>query len=115
MRRVWSVLAGCAVAVGAAGGTPATAAADVPVPPTPARQGDEADLTFRVIEDRPGARTVKVEVQLPDAAPVAEVYPLSDPDWAAKITYRQLSHPVQAGHGSGGTTTAAAGITWFRV
>jgi uncharacterized protein YcnI len=114
MRRVWSVLAGCVVAVGVVLGTPATASADVSITPTQARQGDEADLTFRVTEDRPGAHTTKVEVRLPDAAPVAEVYPLSDPHWAAKITYRELTHSVQGHHGSG-STTVASGITWFRA
>jgi uncharacterized protein YcnI len=114
MRRAWSVLAGCVVAVGVALGTPATASADVSITPTQARQGDEADLTFRVTEDRPGVHTTTVEVQLPETAPIAEVYPLSDPHWAAKITYRELSHPVQGGHGSG-STTVASGITWFRA
>jgi uncharacterized protein YcnI len=114
MRRVWGVLAGVATAVGVVLGTPATASADVSVTPTQARQGDEADLTFRVTEDRPGVYTTRVEVQFPTAAPIAEVYPLSDPTWAPKITYRELSRPVQGHHGSA-STTVAAGITWFRA
>jgi uncharacterized protein YcnI len=102
------------VAVGAALGAPATASADVVITPTHARQGDEADVTFRVTEDRPGVHTTQVEVQFPAATPIPEIYPLSDPYWAPKITYRELSHPVQGHHGSG-STTVASGITWFRA
>src|SRR4051794_8217903 len=114
MRAGSSVLAACVVAVGAALGAPATASADVSITPTHARQGDEADVTFRVTEDRPGVHTTKVEVQFPAATPIPEIYPLSDPYWAPKITYRELSHRVQGHHGSG-STTVASGITWFRA
>jgi uncharacterized protein YcnI len=114
MPKVRCVLAGCVVGISVALGVPGTVFASVSITPTEARQGGAVELTFRVTEDRPGVHTTKVEVQLPAAEPIAEVYPLSDPDWAAKIAYRKVGRPVQAGHGSL-TTTVTSGITWFRA
>jgi uncharacterized protein YcnI len=113
MRRLWMPLACLAVGAGFALGVPATASAEVVVVPTEAQQGGAVDLTFHVVEDRTGAYTTKVEVQLPTATPIAEVYPLSDAEWAPKITYRTLRQPVPGGH-MGPTATITSAVTWFR-
>jgi uncharacterized protein YcnI len=87
------------------------AAAHVTVDPTQATQGDSARMTFRVSNESPAASTTKVEVYLPEATPIAEVYPLSIPGWAPKITMHTLSQPVTTHHGSL-ITEAVSVITW---
>jgi uncharacterized protein YcnI len=105
-----------AAAVGLLGLSPA-AWADVRVSPDQARQGDGADLTFQVVEDEPGAWTTAVQLVLPADTPIAEVYPLSVPDWTPKIAYGSAKRPVPAGtphaHGDGSTVTTS--ITWYRA
>ncbi len=118
MRRPTLVLG---VAVLTLGALAPAARADVAVSPGEAVQGDAVNLTFDVREDQPGAYTTKVELVLPEDAPVAEVDPLSVPDWAPKVTYAQAHQPAPAptpstqahGHGAGGMTTAS--VTWYRV
>jgi uncharacterized protein YcnI len=87
------------------------ASAHVTVDPTQATQGDSANMTFRVYNENGAASTTKVEVYLPEATPVAEVYPLSIPDWAPTITMRTLSQPVTTHHGTQ-ITEAVSVITW---
>src|SRR3954462_9490912 len=84
MRRALLVVGATALAVGVLA---PGARADVGVTPGDALQGDAVDLTFQVREDVPGAYTNKIELVLPEDAAVAEVDPLSVPDWAPKVTY----------------------------
>ncbi|HYJ75649.1 MAG TPA: DUF1775 domain-containing protein [Kineosporiaceae bacterium] len=114
MRRLWMPLACSALGAGLALAVPAPASAAVVVSPAQARQGGAVDLTFHVVEDRAGTYTTKVEVRLPEAAPIAEVYPLSDAEWAPRISYRTLELPVKGGH-SGSTSTVTSAVTWFRA
>jgi uncharacterized protein YcnI len=93
---------------------PGVAAADVTVTPSTGAQGSALKLVFTVSENRPPAHTVKVELRLPQATPVAEVYPLSVPDWAPRIITRELDRPIRTLHG-GGTTQVVSSITWIRV
>jgi uncharacterized protein YcnI len=94
---------------------PATpASADVTVTPSTGEQGSALKLVFRVTEDRPAAHTTKVELRLPEATPVAEVYPISVPDWAPKMTMRTLDQPIRTLHGVG-TRDVVASVTWIRV
>ena len=116
MRRRTLVLGAAVLALGAL--APA-ARADVGVSPGEAVQGDAVNLTFDVREDQPGAYTKKVELVLPEDAPVAEVDPLSVPDWAPKVSYAQAHQPAPTpgtqphGHGASGMITAS--VTWYRV
>ncbi|MFI6267161.1 DUF1775 domain-containing protein [Micromonospora sp. NPDC051006] len=96
-------------------GWPGTAhAAEVTTNPGQARQGDAVRLEFVVPEERPGTRTRQIEVRLPADAPIAEVYPMSVPGWAPRITSRTLDQPV-AGIHSTGVTTVTTAVTWIRV
>jgi uncharacterized protein YcnI len=92
----------------------APAAADVSISPTTAAQGDAVSVTFHVRNARAGAHTVKVEVDLPADAPIAEVYPMTVPDWAPKIVTRSVQEPLPGIHGSG-LTEATSAIIWDRA
>ncbi|WP_406108342.1 YcnI family protein [Micromonospora globbae] len=96
-------------------GWPGTAyAAQVTTTPSQARQGDAVRLEFVVPEERTGTRTRQVEVRLPADTPIAEVYPMSVPGWAPRITSRTLDEPV-AGLHAGGVSTVTTAVTWIRV
>src|SRR5262245_900350 len=90
------------------------AAADVTVTPSTGVQGSALKLVFAITEDRPPAHTIKVELRMPEATPVAEVYPLSVPDWAPKTAMRKLDRPISTLHGVG-TTEVVSSVTWIRV
>lgn len=123
MRRALLVVGATALATGVLA---PSALADVGVTPGDAVQGDGVDLTFRVREDVPGAYTSKVELVLPDDAAIAEVDPLSVPDWAPKVTYTQAHQHAQQtqpqtpapgiqAHAHGASDTVTSSITWYRV
>jgi uncharacterized protein YcnI len=97
-------------AVGLAG----PALADITVSPGEAVQGGATTLTFRIPNERPKAYTTKVEVALPDANPIAEVYPLSVPDWAPQLTTRELPQAISQVHGTL-TSEVTSAITWIAV
>lgn len=102
-----------AVAVTAAVlGAAAPAAADVTVEPPSAAQGSGANVTFRVTNTAPTAIT-KVRLVLPKDTPVAEVFPLSVPDWAPQIENMKLTKPLTSIHGGTPVTETAAAITWI--
>jgi hypothetical protein len=90
------------------------AAAEVTLTPGEGVQGDAAELTYGVSEDRAPAHTTKIQVVLDDSNPVAEVYPLSTDDWAPQIAYRTLATPLPGIHGAESTSVVSA-ITWTRV
>ena len=90
------------------------AAADVNISPPTAEQGGAAEITLQVRNDRPGVFTKQVEVQFPQATPIAEVYPMSVPNWAPIATSRKLDAPVQGIHNDGLTIVTAA-VTWIRA
>jgi uncharacterized protein YcnI len=93
---------------------PTAAVADVTVTPATGVHGSALKLVFRVTEDRPSAHTKTVELRMPQATPVAEVYPISVPDWAPKMSMRTLDRPIASLHGIG-TKDVVASITWIRV
>jgi uncharacterized protein YcnI len=105
----------CVLAAAVAAGVvcaAAPAAADVTVSPPVAPRGAGANQTFRVVNDHPKAAMTKIRLVLPEATPVAEVYPLSVPDWAPQITSRTLNPPMRSLHGGSPVTEATASITW---
>ncbi|MFD0968571.1 YcnI family copper-binding membrane protein, partial [Plantactinospora endophytica] len=109
----WLVgLATAAVAGTTLGAGPATA--DVTMTPGEAVQGDAAKLTFRVTEDRAPAYTTKVELLMPESAPVAETYPMSDPNWAPRMTMRKVDQTLGGIH-HGQVDEVVASIVWTRA
>ncbi|MFC3501831.1 DUF1775 domain-containing protein [Micromonospora krabiensis] len=92
----------------------AAQAAEVSTVPGQARQGESVRLEFVVPEERAGTQTRQIEVRLPADQPIAEVYPMSVPGWAPRISSRTLDKPV-AGIHSSTVTTVTESVTWIRV
>ncbi len=102
---------GVVVALGIAG----PAFAHVTVNPNSATQGGYGRVAFRVPNESDTAATVKLEVNLPEDAPVASVSTMPVPGWTVAVEKRTLSTPLTV-HGSQVTEvvgkltfTAAAG------
>lgn len=91
------------------------ASADATVSPTTAEQGGGVSLTLTVRNDHQKAALTKVRLVLPPASPMAEVYPLSVPNWAPRMTVRKLNPPLQNPHGGGLVTQTTADIVWTAV
>ncbi|MFV2113010.1 YcnI family protein [Micromonospora sp. LOL_025] len=89
-------------------------ATDVTTSPTQARQGGSVKLEFVVPDELPGARADRIEIRLPADAPIAEVYPMSVPGWAPRITSRRLDQPVAGIHSSRVDEVVSA-VTWIRM
>ncbi|TDB77677.1 DUF1775 domain-containing protein [Micromonospora sp. KC723] len=113
-RRHRAGLALAAAVAGVLGWPGAALAAEVTTTPTQATQGDAVTWHLVVPEERPGARTEKIELRLPEATPIGEVYPLSVDGWAPLITFRDLDQPVAGMHAPGVTQVTAA-VTWTRA
>ncbi|GIF66348.1 hypothetical protein Ais01nite_43830 [Asanoa ishikariensis] len=99
------------VALGVAG----PAFAHVTVNPKEATQGGYGRVAFRVPNESDTASTVKLEVNLPEDAPVASVSTMPVPGWTVAVEKRTLATPLTV-HGSQVTEvvgkltfTAAAG------
>jgi hypothetical protein len=90
------------------------AMADVTVNPASVPQGSGANLSFHVTNDC-ASPVSEVALRIPADTPVAEVYPLSVPEWAPKITYQKLQAPLATIHGGTPATEAAESITWVAV
>ncbi|MGH3715545.1 MAG: YcnI family protein [Micromonosporaceae bacterium] len=71
------------------------AAAHVTVDPGVAVQGGYARVVFRVPNERDDASTVKVEVRLPEAHPVAAVRTMPVPGWKTAVKTRTLATPIE--------------------
>jgi len=94
------------VALGIAG----PAFAHVTVNPNSATQGGYARVAFRVPNESDTASTVKLEVNLPEDAPVASVSTMRVPGWTVAVENRKLAQPLEV-HGSQ-VTEAVSKITW---
>jgi hypothetical protein len=79
------------------------AAADVRVKPAQAVQGEGAEITFSISEDRAPAVTVECQIVFPELDAGAEVVPLSNESWAPRTDYRTEE-----------TGPAVSSITWSR-
>jgi uncharacterized protein YcnI len=104
------IIAATAGALAAAG----PAMADVSVSPPSAPQTTGANLTFHVTNTGKSAMT-KVKVALPADTAVAEIYPLSAPDWAPELTQKHLATPLDTIHGGTPVTDATSSITWVAM
>jgi uncharacterized protein YcnI len=115
MTRSWRITA-VALGAGVVGALAfaGPAAADITVSPSAAPRGGPAELAFLVPEDRPGTYTTQIELDAPEATPIAEIYPMSTDDWAPRVATRQLGQPVELIHGTT-TTEVVSSITWLRV
>jgi uncharacterized protein YcnI len=91
-------------------GLAAPAFAHVTVNPKEATQGEFARLAFRVPNESDTASTTKVEVVLPENAPVASVSTMPVPGWTVATEERTLSTPLEV-HGSQ-ITKVVSKITW---
>ncbi|MFI5493716.1 DUF1775 domain-containing protein [Actinoplanes sp. NPDC051859] len=105
--------AGVLAATVAAGvlGLAAPAAADVTVSPPSAPQGSGQNVSFTLTNTAQSPIT-KVKLVLPLDMPVAEVNPLSVPDWAPGLEYRKLDTPLKGIHGNSLVTEATSAVVW---
>ncbi|MFJ8645207.1 YcnI family protein [Streptomyces sp. NPDC093546] len=88
-----------------------TAFAHVSVQPQgEAAKGGYATVSFKVPNERDNASTVKLEVSLPAAYPLASVSTQPVPGWKAEVTKTKLATPLEV-HGKK-ITEAATKITW---
>lgn len=75
-----------------------------------AEQGAYTKITFRVPNERDDAGTVKVEIKLPEDAPISSVRTKPMAGWTAEITKAKLAEPIEA-HGAE-ITEAPSTVTW---
>ncbi len=106
------VRAGVVVAVAATAvlAFAAPASAHVTVNPSTATQGGFAKLSFRVPNEKATAGTVKLEVTIPENAPIASASVKPVAGWTAEIEKRALTTPLKV-HGAD-VTEAVSKITW---
>ncbi len=90
------------------------ALADVTVNPPTAPQGEGADLAFHITNS--GSQPITaLRLTWPADMPVAEVYPLSVPDWAPRISEQKLNTPLETIHGGTPVTEVTKDITWIAM
>jgi uncharacterized protein YcnI len=86
------------------------AAAHVTVDPNDATQGGYSKLTFRVPNEKDGAATTQVEVDLPQDTPIASVSVKPTTGWTATATKSKLDKPIKSDDGE--ITEAVTKIVW---
>ncbi|MFG3601730.1 YcnI family copper-binding membrane protein [Micromonospora chersina] len=86
------------------------ASAHVTVNPTEATQGGYGRFAFRVPNESDTASTTKVEVNLPESAPVGSVSTMPVPGWTVTVEKRKVDPPIEV-HGSQ-LTEAVSKLTW---
>ncbi|WP_406037084.1 YcnI family protein [Micromonospora sp. NBC_00898] len=86
------------------------ASAHVTVNPTEATQGGYGRFAFRVPNESDTASTTKVEVVLPENAPVGSVSTMPVPGWTVAVEKRKVDPPIDV-HGSQ-LTEAVSKLTW---
>ncbi|MEU8331140.1 YcnI family protein [Micromonospora sp. NPDC048839] len=86
------------------------ASAHVTVNPKEAVQGGYARVAFRVPNESDTASTTKLEVTLPENAPVGSVSTMPVPGWTVATEKRKVDPPIEV-HGSQ-LTEAISKITW---
>jgi hypothetical protein len=92
----------------------APAAAGVTISPSSAPQASGANLYFKVVNGEKSPIT-RVRVTVPADTPIAEVYPLSVPDWAPDITQQKLNTPLETIHGGTPVNQVTKEITWIAM
>ncbi|MFC0508367.1 YcnI family protein [Micromonospora costi] len=109
-----SATAAAALALGAVAtavlGFAAPASAHVTVNPKEATQGGYGRIAFRVPNESDTASTTKIEVVLPENAPVGSVSTMPVPGWTVAVEKRKVDPPIDV-HGSQ-ITEAVSKLTW---
>ncbi|MFI6262319.1 YcnI family protein [Micromonospora sp. NPDC051006] len=111
-RRTATAAAGLALGVVATAvfGFAAPASAHVTVNPKEATQGGYGRIAFRVPNESDTASTTKLEVVLPENAPVGSVSTMPVPGWTVAVEKRKVDPPIEV-HGSQ-LTEAVSKLTW---
>ncbi|KKJ93588.1 YcnI family protein, partial [Micromonospora sp. HK10] len=91
-------------------GLAGAASAHVTVNPKEATQGGYGRFAFRVPNESDTASTTKVEVNLPENAPVGSVSTMPVPGWTVAVQKRKVDPPIEV-HGSQ-LTEAVSKLTW---
>lgn len=91
-------------------GFAAPASAHVTVNPHEATQGSYTRVAFRTPNESDTASTTKIEVTLPEDAPIASVSVMPVPGWEANVERRTVNPPLEV-HGAQ-ITEVVAKITW---
>ncbi|MFU8876280.1 YcnI family protein [Micromonospora sp. SL4-19] len=91
-------------------GLAGAASAHVTVNPMEATQGGYGRFAFRVPNESDTASTTKVEVVLPENAPVGSVSTMPVPGWTVQVEKRKVDPPLEV-HGSQ-LTEAVSKLTW---
>lgn len=86
------------------------ASAHVTVNPKEAVQGGYARVAFRVPNESDDTDTTKIEVYLPEDAPVASVTTMPVPGWTVAVAKRKLTTPIEV-HGSP-VSEVVSTLTW---
>ncbi|HEX5543434.1 MAG TPA: DUF1775 domain-containing protein [Micromonospora sp.] len=94
-------------------GFAAPASAHVTVNPREAAPGSYTRVAFRVPTESDTASTTKVEVVLPEDAPVASVSTMPVPGWTVTVERRKVDPPLDV-HGSP-VTEVVSKITWTAI
>ncbi|MBM0202315.1 YcnI family protein [Micromonospora sp. NPDC051227] len=112
LRRTATAAAALAFAAAATAvlGFAGPASAHVTVNPKEATQGGYARVAFRVPNESDTASTIKLEVVLPENAPVGSVSTMPVPGWTVTTEKRKVDPPIEV-HGSQ-LTEAVSKITW---
>jgi hypothetical protein len=110
--RAAAVLAAAMTAAAVVGFTGA-ASADVQLQPGEFHQADAAQFKFLVTNTGPAPMT-RVEMRMPTAYPIAEIYPMSVDGWAPQVTMTPLDKPMTDQHG-GEVTQVVTAITWWAM
>ncbi|KAB1945478.1 YcnI family protein [Micromonospora sp. ALFpr18c] len=110
LRRTATAAAALAFTAVAVLGFAGPASAHVTVNPKEATQGGYARVAFRVPNESDTASTTKLEVVMPENAPVGSVSTIPVPGWTVAVEKRKVDPPIEV-HGSQ-ITEAVAKITW---
>jgi periplasmic copper chaperone A len=87
------------------------AAAHVSVSPSEATKGGFATLAFQVPNEEADATTTKVQVNLPEDAPIADASVQPVPGWTVKVQHAPLTPPVTTDEGDE-VDERVASVTW---
>lgn len=86
--------------------------AHVTVSPSVATTGSYGTFAFKVPNERPDAKTTRVEVVFPENAQLASVSLRPVPGWTATVATRQLPNAASAGSDDEAADKAVTGIVW---
>lgn len=86
--------------------------AHVTVSPSVATAGGYGTFAFKVPNERPDAKTIRVEVVFPENAQLTSASLRPVPGWTATVATRQLPNAASAGSDDEAADKAVTGIVW---